>query len=159
MRDPTTTVFVVYDKARETGTEDRIAGMIGLLNTEPANLSTEAGFVFTLPPFQRTHVTTHAVGLLLAWCLDDLKLRRVQWQANAGNEKSVRTAQKLGFTLEGIIRWQRILPPEKRETGVKPREGDPKPEYYGRHSALLSVCWDDWEGGVKEKVRERMARQ
>lgn len=155
--DPALTLFVVYNKV--TDNQDEIAGLIGFLNTVPANLSTEIGFVFTLPPFQRTHVTTHAVGLLLEWCLDELKLRRVQWQANANNEKSVQAAQKMGFTLEGIVRWQRVLPPEKRARGVKPREGDPKPEHYGRHSALLSVCWDDWENGVKGRVRERMARK
>lgn len=158
-RDPALTVWVVYNKTSAGNTEDEIGGLIGLLDTDPANLSTEVGFVFTLPPFQRTHVTTHAVGLLLAWCLDELKLRRVQWQTNAQNEKSVRAAQKMGFIMEGIVRWQRVLPPEKRDTGSKPPNGDPKPEFYGRDSALLSVCWDDWESGVKEKVSERMARQ
>ncbi|EKM51083.1 uncharacterized protein PHACADRAFT_103896 [Phanerochaete carnosa HHB-10118-sp] len=157
-RDPALTLFVVYNKSVENET-DQIAGLIGFLNTVPAYLSTEIGFVFTLPPFQRTHVTTHAVGLLLAWCFDELKLRRVQWQANALNEKSVSAAQKMGFILEGIIRWQRLLPPEKSERGLKPREDDPKPEYYGRNSALLSVCWDDWEDGVRQQVQERMARR
>lgn len=158
-RDPALTLWVVYNKKSAGDTEDELVGLIGLLNTDPTNLSTEIGFVLTLPPFQRTHVTTHAVGLLLVWCLDELKLRRVQWQANARNEKSVHAAQKMGFAMEGIVRWQRVLPPEKRKAGSKPREGDPKPEHHGRDSALLSVCWDDWEGGVKEKVRERMARQ
>ncbi|GJE99953.1 GNAT family N-acetyltransferase [Phanerochaete sordida] len=156
-RDPAITLYVVYNKSQESG--DEIAGAIGLLNTDPTNLCTEIGFVFTLPPFQRSHVTTNAVGLLLAWCLDDLKLRRVQWQANARNEKSIAAAQKLGFTFEGVVRWQRILPPEKHETGAKPREDDPKPEYYGRNTALLSICWDEWESGVKEKVFQRMNRK
>lgn len=157
LRDPAVVLFVVFDKSTEG--ESRIAGLIGLLDTVPATLSTEMGFVFTLPPFQRTHVTTHAIGLMLTWCLDELRLRRVQWQANASNEKSVQAALKMGFTLESIVRWQRVLPPEKRERGMKPREGDPQPEHYGRHSALLSVCWDDWENGVKDTVRERMSRK
>ncbi|EKM51086.1 uncharacterized protein PHACADRAFT_212986 [Phanerochaete carnosa HHB-10118-sp] len=156
--DPSFALFVIYNKSTENQAH-QLAGLIGLLNTNPANLSTEMGPVFTLPPFQRTHVTTHAIGLLLAHCFEELKLRRVQWQTNALNEKSIGTAQKMGFTLEGIVRWQLLLAPGKHEHGLKPREGDPKPECYGRNTALLSVCWDDWESGVNEKVRERMARR
>ena len=113
--------------------------------------------MLTLPPFQRTHVTTHGVGLLLAWCFDELKLRRVQWQTNVENDKSWRAAEKLGFTKEGVIRWQRVLPPGKMHGAVPPGNGDPKPEWGGRHTMLLAMCWDDWEDGVKAKVTERMA--
>lgn len=160
-RDPTHTLFAVYNKPLSHPDETRyeLAGLIGLLNTSPSNLSTEIGFVFTLPPFQRTHVTTHAVGLLLGWCFDEIGLRRVQWQANELNERSWRAAEKMGFTKEAVVRWQRALPPGKSHGVVQPREGDPKPDWGGRHSALLAVCWDDWEGGVKAKVQERMARR
>ena len=33
-----------------------------------------------------------------------------------------------------------------------PREGVPKPGTKGRHTAVLAVCWDDREQGLKEKV-------
>ncbi|THG95604.1 hypothetical protein EW026_g6082 [Hermanssonia centrifuga] len=99
--DPAVTLFAVLDKTSPDG-EEKIAGLIGLLNTSPENLSTEIGFVLTLPPFQRTHVTTHAVGILLFWCLDELGMRRVQWQANEDNEKSWMAAEKLGFTKEMV---------------------------------------------------------
>ncbi|KIP07879.1 hypothetical protein PHLGIDRAFT_70345 [Phlebiopsis gigantea 11061_1 CR5-6] len=152
-------LYAVFNKAGDSAGGDQLAGVIGLLNTSTANLCTEVGFVFTLPPFQRTHVTTHGVGLLLAWCFDELKLRRVQWQTNAENEKSWRAAEKIGFTKEGVIRWQRTLPPGKTHGAVLPGKDDPKPEWGGRHTALLAICWDDWEDGVKAKVAERMARR
>lgn len=148
------TLFAVFDTS--TGT-DEIAAVIGLLNTSPDHLSTELGFVFTIPPFQRTHVTTHGAGLLLTWCFDELKLRRVQWQANDGNERSWRAAEKLGFVKEGVKRWERVLPPGKG--GHIPRIGDPKEQYGGRHTVLLAICWDDWENGAREHVQQRMARQ
>ena len=155
-RDPTHTLYAVFDKGADCG-EDQLAGVIGFLNTSRENLSTEVGFVFTLPPFQRTHITTHAVGLLLNWCFDELKLRRVQWQADNRNEKSWKAAEKMGFIKEGVIRWQRLVPSAKSNAGVA-RQDDPKPECDGRHTAVLGVCWDDWENGVKERVQKRMAR-
>ncbi|KAM7218417.1 putative GNAT family acetyltransferase [Rhypophila decipiens] len=39
-----------------------------------------------------------------------LGLRRVQWQTNASNQASVNAALRLGFELEGIMRWAAVLP-------------------------------------------------
>ncbi|PFH45122.1 hypothetical protein AMATHDRAFT_71982 [Amanita thiersii Skay4041] len=53
-----------------------------------------------LSPFQRTRVTSNAVGLLLPYCLDvpsaeGLGLRRVVWQASVLNSKSVKVANRM----------------------------------------------------------------
>lgn len=147
-------MFAVFDTSNGGET---IAAVIGLMNTSMDNLSTEVAFVFTLPPFQRTHVTTHGVGLLLGWCFDELKLRRVQWQANEENERSWRAAEKLGFRKEGVKRWERILSPGKK--GLVPRPDDPKKDCHGRNTVLLAICWDDWDERVKAHVQERMDRR
>ena len=164
--DPTVTLFTIFNKNLKDEENDgekiqddtlSIAGIIGLLNTSPTNLSTEIGFVITLPQFQRTHVTTHAIGVLLQWLFDDVRLRRIQWQADEVNKKSQNAAMRMGFRLEMVKRWDRALPPGKE--GSKPREGDPKPDWVGRHSAVLAICWDDWEGGGKEVVQRLMDRR
>jgi RimJ/RimL family protein N-acetyltransferase len=102
-------------------------------------------FVITLPPFQRTHVTTNAIGLLLMYALDlppyGLGLRRVQWQANRLDTKSIGIAQKFGFKLEAILRWDgRVLPASKASVvdGGGEREGDPRPGTVGRDTAVLA---------------------
>lgn len=153
---PDRTLFAAFDTSRSegSGAQERLAGLIGLMNTSVDNLCTEVAFGFTLPPFQRTHVTTHAVGLLLSWCFDELKLRRVQWQTNEGNERSWRAAMKVGFKKEGVKRWDRALPPGKG--GQLTRDGDPRGDWLGRHTVLLAICWDDWEDEVKSVVHERM---
>ena len=128
------------------------------------NLSVEIGFVVAFPRYQRTHVTSNMVGLLLQYCLEvpergGLGLRRVQWQANTENEASVKTALRMGFQHEGVKRWDRVIPASiwKPNTVEKlPREGDPRRADLGRHSALLGLCWDDWEDGTREKVGELM---
>lgn len=163
-------LFVAYDtptasqqspdaSADELAAHGTFAGLIGLLRTSPEHLSTEIGFVLTLPAYQRTHVTTHGTGLLLNWCFDELHLRRVQWQTNTTNEKSWRAAEKIGFRKEGVIRWDRVLPAGYVGEDVRGRTGDPCPERMGRHTVRLAICWDEWEEGVKEVVRERMDQQ
>ena len=65
-------------------------------------------------------------------------------------ERSVKAAERLGFRLEGIIRWHRILPEGKEGKRV---EGDADARGPGRDTAMLSICWDDWRDGVRERVR------
>ena len=155
-------VYAAYDKVREP--DPTPAGVIGFLNSAPEHLSTEIGFVLAFPKYQRTYLVTNMIGLLLEFCLElpengGLGLRRVQWQANVQNEASVNAALRLGFILEGVKRWDRVIPASeiKPNTVEKlPREGDPRKTDFGRHTALLGLCWDDWEGGIREKVRELM---
>ncbi|KAJ8594196.1 hypothetical protein M405DRAFT_872259 [Rhizopogon salebrosus TDB-379] len=169
MSSDTAVLYAIIDKTR-TGTSSskptpaNFAGIMGYLNTSPIHLSTELGFAITLPPFQRTHVTTNAIGLLLLYALDlpphGLGLRRVQWQANRLNIKSVGVVQKLGFQLEATLRWDRILPASKASAsnGGREREGDPRPGTVGRDTLMLALCWDDW-GSERPRVLQAMDRR
>jgi RimJ/RimL family protein N-acetyltransferase len=110
-----------------------------------------------IPAWQRTFVQTHASGILLKYMLSGpseggLNIRRMQWFANAANERSQAAAKRLGFQFEGILRWHRVLPPEK--VGAERDDGRGK----ARHSALLSLCWDDWQREAQEKLRVLMER-
>ncbi|KAF7377416.1 hypothetical protein MSAN_00163200 [Mycena sanguinolenta] len=156
-------LFAVFDKS--TPDAPQLAGIIGLLDTSVANLSTEIGFVVTLPAFQRTHVTANAVGLLLHWTLDTaaeggLGLRRVAWKANSHNARSVRAAERMGFRREGVLRWDIVLPAWKTEggNGGGIRAGDAKADCLARDTVVLSLCWDDWEAGARQSVNEIMQR-
>ena len=68
-------------------------------------------------------------------------------------------ALRLGFVHEGVKRWDRVVPAsEVRSDPVErsSREGDSCRADFRRHAALLGLCWDDWEGCVREKVRKLM---
>lgn len=146
--------------------------MIGLLNASPENLSFEVGHLTILPAFQRTHVSSNAVGLLLHWALDlpstganhtsvsgGLGLRRVCWSANTQNTRSIALAERLGLKLEAIMRWERVLPAERVAFAKKElREGDPRRESPGRDTARLAICWDDWVNGGRVRVDKVMQR-
>jgi RimJ/RimL family protein N-acetyltransferase len=77
-------IYAIFDKTSEHGEENsNYAGVISLTATNPANAVTEMG-VLIFPAFQRTHISTNAIGLLLLWILDPpsaggLGLRRVEW--------------------------------------------------------------------------------
>ena len=115
-------------------------------------------FVTILPAFQRTYVQTHATGLLLRFLLDEHKFRRVQWTAHSENKRSIAAAVRLGFVLEGVMRWHRVIP--RCKEGVEVNRADTGVEENpGRHTAMLAVCWDDWEKeGVKTRLVELMER-
>ncbi|KAF8896331.1 acyl-CoA N-acyltransferase [Infundibulicybe gibba] len=91
-----------------------LAGIIGLVHTSPFSRTTEIGPVTILPQYQRTHVSSNAIGAVLKYCLDGPKLgglglRRVAWTAHPNNERSVKTAERMGMRKEGVLRWTWIL--------------------------------------------------
>lgn len=170
--EPGWILFAIFDKTKPSetfGADGSLAGIIGYINTDPKHLSTEIGAVILFPPFQRTHVASNATGLLLQYALNrpsegGLGLRRVAWRANALNKGSINLAQRLKFQVEGVLRWNRALPAhlandqDRMANRESLREEDPKPDCVGRDTALLGLCWDDWESGAKENVATVMAR-
>ncbi|CAE6513793.1 unnamed protein product [Rhizoctonia solani] len=164
--DPSWCVYAALDKSKlvpdQVETAHALAGTIGYLRASPELSSVEIGYVIVLPSYQRTFVSTHAIGLLLDYALQQpsdggLGLRRVQWQAHADNMASVRAAQRMGMKMEGILRWERTIPIDK-DNGIKPRDDDVL-QLKGRHSAMLAMCWDDWENQGREHVQKLMARR
>ncbi|KAI0030308.1 acyl-CoA N-acyltransferase [Vararia minispora EC-137] len=166
-RNPANILFLVLDKGRPDPAHPDlaggIAGFISLIDTDPARMKTEIGWVVILPAFQRTYVTTHANGLLLRVCLElpdngGLGLRRVQWCTHELNAKSAAAAQRLGFKMEGTLRWTTVLPEGMEGSGAQPRQGDPMEKNPGRGSVTLSMCWDTWEDGGRDHVHKLMER-
>jgi len=160
-RNPNFVFFAIIDKGRG----GKLAGEIGLINTEPVNLSTEIGFVTIFPAYQRTYVTSNAVGILLRYCLElpsaprpGLGLRRVQWAAHTFNQPSYNAAVRMGFRYEGILRWHRVLLEGQEGNGSSLREGDPS-KGPAQDSKFLSFCADDWENGGSEHVERVINRQ
>ncbi|KAJ4480503.1 acyl-CoA N-acyltransferase [Lentinula edodes] len=163
--NPATTSFTILDKTSPVNGEPAIAGLVSYINSSDQDACTEIGFVVILPKFQRTHVTSNMVGLLMHYALDlpeegGLGLRRLQWVCNTKNAPSLKVAERMGFRFEGVLRWARVLPPSKA-IGYKAapeRKGDPRSGKGGRDSAYSSCCWDDWEGGVRDWVDKVMTR-
>ena len=129
----------------------------------PPGFDIKGSQVIILPVFHRTHVTSNAVGLLLCYTLDSpphgLGLRRSVWQAHAQNQASRRAASRMGYTFEGIQRFQRVMPEGKQSnevdvTGFPSAIADLGPS---RDTAVFAHYCDEWAEKRKEvwKVMER----
>ncbi|KAG8698365.1 hypothetical protein FRC08_005971 [Ceratobasidium sp. 394] len=117
-REPSFCLFVTLNKEGLTKEDEEdpdkisnfLLGTIAYCNASRALATVEIGFIIVLPPYQRTHVSSHAIGLMMQYALDlpkdgGLGVRRCQWQAHASNEASVRAGMRLGFKMEGVIRF------------------------------------------------------
>ncbi|KAG2749824.1 GNAT family acetyltransferase [Suillus brevipes Sb2] len=170
-RDPGMVLFAIIDKTKPPSGADgegELAGMMSYTGSSSVNLCTEIGFIIILPQYQRTHVNSNAVGLLLQYALEvpsqgGLGLRRVQWQCSSVNAPSIRAAERLGFTKEGILKWHRVFQGGKDRSKVHSGREFPRgslgEQDYGRDTVVLSHCWDDWEQGGREKIQAIMDRQ
>jgi RimJ/RimL family protein N-acetyltransferase len=161
--------FAVIDRKKPPSSADpdgEFAGIVSYMAASAVHLSAEVGYIIILPPYQRTHVTTHAVGLMLHYALDTpeqggLGLRRMQWLADPPNKASLNAAQRMGFQLEGILRWNKVV--HDADARGKVHNGRERPEYRqqkdgGRDTAYLSLCWDDWINGKRELVDALLSR-
>lgn len=88
---------------------------------------------------------------MLLWLLDPpsaggLGFRRAEWHANVENSSSRKLALRLGFELEGIKRWARVVTDGEVSVSadaLAERNGTVK-ELPGRHTAIYSIVWDEW---------------
>ena len=113
-----------------------------MIQSTSVHLMIEPGWIIILKPFQvgshapyrilstklsltkptweqRTHVLTHAAGLVMHRILDmpkdgGLGMRRCQWTTTTLNLPSQNAARRLGYTYEGVLRAQWVCPPGKQ---------------------------------------------
>ncbi len=115
-----------------------VSGWLSLMNIEPGNAAIELGHIWFAPRMQRTRAATEAMFLLLKLAADDLGYRRLVWQCHALNAPSRRAADRLGFTLEGVLRANRVVKGRLRDTACYSIVGD---EWPSRRDAV--AAWLD----------------
>lgn len=103
--------FAVVDLA-----SGRAVGTLALMRMDPANGVVEVGHVMFSPLLQRTPLSTEAQYLLMRHVFDDLGYRRYEWKCDSLNAPSRRTAQRLGFTFEGVFRQAVVTKGRSRDT-------------------------------------------
>jgi RimJ/RimL family protein N-acetyltransferase len=94
------------------------SGWLSLLEIEPENAAIELGHIWFSPRLQRTRAATEAMYLLLKRAADELGYRRLVWKCHSLNAPSIRAAQRLGFTAEGILRAHRVFKGRERDTAM-----------------------------------------
>lgn len=94
---------------------NRPIGVASLMNNSPADLKIELGGIWYTPAVHGTPVNTEATYLMLRHVFD-LGYRRAEWKCHVDNERSRRTALRMGFTFEGIQESHMIVKNRNRDT-------------------------------------------
>jgi N-acetyltransferase len=88
----------------------RVAGATRYMEMRPAHKGLEIGGTWYAPDFQRSGVNTECKYLLLKYAFEMLGCIRVQFKADACNERSIRAIERIGAVREGQLRNHMILP-------------------------------------------------
>ena len=88
----------------------RAIGATRYLEIRPPHRSLEIGGTWYATEFQRTAVNTECKYLLLKHAFEVLGCIRVQFKADARNQRSLRAIERLGAVREGVLRNHYILP-------------------------------------------------
>ncbi len=118
----------------------RAIGATRYLEIRPEHRGLEVGGTWYAAAFQRTAVNTECKYLLLQHAFETLGCIRVQFKADARNERSLRAIERIGAVKEGILRQHMITP-----------------EGYLRDSMYYSILDREWPG-VKARLEGLLAR-
>jgi RimJ/RimL family protein N-acetyltransferase len=94
----------------------RPLGMASYLRIAPEHGSIEIGHIWLGTALQRTAAATEAMYLLARHAFEGLGNRRLEWKCDAGNARSRRAAERLGFSFEGVFRQHMVVKGRNRDT-------------------------------------------
>lgn len=124
--------FTVFDAASSTP-----VGVANYINNFPKDLKIELGSIWYSPIAQRTHTNLEATYLMLRHAFD-LGYLRLEWKCNALNERSRRSALRMGFQFEGIQDAQMIVKNRRRDTAWYRILADEWPDVKAQLEKLLT---------------------
>jgi RimJ/RimL family protein N-acetyltransferase len=122
--------FIVFDKKTNS-----YAGSTRFYDIQQHFLTTQLGYTWYGSAFQRTGLNRHCKLLLLGFAFEKWGLERVEFRADANNERSITAMKAIGCTVEGIL-----------------RNHTPTASGARRNSIVLSILKEEWLNGVKEKL-------
>jgi N-acetyltransferase len=126
--------FVIYDKQAQA-----YAGSSRFYDIQSVNAAAQLGYTWYGTAFQRTGLNRHCKWLMLQFAFEQWGLERVEFRADANNERSINAMKAIGCVPEGILRSHLHTFTGRR-----------------RSSMVLSILKDEWFGGVKEKLLQKI---
>lgn len=93
----------------------RQVGAVNFMANFPEHLKVELGSIWYSPLVQRTKASLESTYLMLSHAFA-LGYRRVEWKCDSLNERSRRSALRMGFTFEGIQDAHYIIKGRNRDT-------------------------------------------
>ena len=126
--------FIVLNKA--TG---EYAGSTRFYDIKAENQSLLLGYTWYGEKFRGTGLNKHCKFLLLQFAFEELDMYRVEFRADARNERSIAAMKSIGCKPEGILRSHMWL-----EDGTR------------RDTIVLSILKKEWEEQVRENLKNKL---
>lgn len=115
--------FIIFDKMYS-----RFAGSTRFGNIDDVNKIVHIGWTWLGEDFRGTGLNKHIKFLMLHYAFERLKYERVEFRIDERNTRSRKAVEKLGATLEGILRKDIVT-----KNGIR------------RNSCCYSIIKEDWE--------------
>jgi RimJ/RimL family protein N-acetyltransferase len=126
--------FIVFDKA--TGT---FVGTTRFYDIQLVFETTQLGYTWYSKKVWGTGLNQHCKYLLLQFAFDQMNFKRVEFRADNDNKRSIAAMQKIGCTVEGVLRSHL-----------------PKPDGTRRDSIVLSITQEEWNSRVKMLIQSML---
>ncbi|KAA9346100.1 GNAT family N-acetyltransferase [Adhaeribacter soli] len=127
--------FAIYDKQFQ-----EFAGSTSFGTISNKDQRLEIGWTWLGPKFQKTGLNINCKYLLLQYVFEELKFERVEFRTDERNTKSREAIEKIGGTLEGILRSHTLM-----------LDG------FRRSSVYYSILKEEWPE-VKKGLEVRLAK-
>lgn len=126
--------FSVFDKRTS-----EYAGSTRFYDIQPANQTLQLGYTWYGKKFQGSGLNQHCKFLLLQFAFEQIGILRVEFRADNTNARSIAAMKAIGCVEEGVLRKHML-----------------KPDGTRRDSIVLSILKEEWENGVKERLKNRL---
>ena len=103
--------YTIYSKRLKT-----FCGLASYLRIKPQVGTIEVGYITYAKNLQRTVEATEAMFLMMKNAFDKLGYRRYEWKCDNLNNRSKKSALRLGFKFEGVFRQATIYKKRNRDT-------------------------------------------
>jgi RimJ/RimL family protein N-acetyltransferase len=130
----TSYAFIVFDKTSQT-----YVGCTRFYDIQLNFETTQLGYTWYSKSVWGTGVNMNCKFLLLQYAFDQIGFKRVEFRADNDNKRSIAAMQKIGCTIEGVLRSHL-----------------PKPDGTRRDSIVLSILQKEWQEKVKEKITNQL---
>ena len=130
----TSYAFIVFDKLLNT-----YVGCTRFYDIQLNFQTTQIGYTWYSKKCWGTKLNENCKFLLLQLAFDQMGFERVEFRADNNNKRSIAAMQKIGCTVEGVL-----------------RNHLPKPDGTRRDSIVLSILKEEWTNKVKTNLAAQL---
>ena len=130
----TSYAFIVFDKLL-----NEYVGCTRFYDMQLAYQTTQLGYTWYSKKCWGTKLNENCKHLLLEFAFDQMGLERVEFRADNNNKRSIAAMQKIGCTVEGVLRNHLPMPNGKR-----------------RDSIVLSILKEEWDASLKQALAAQL---